>query len=64
MPAAAKSKPKSVRKRSKHRMSVDYPRDVENVAPAATSKAKAAPRSPMTSSRSMTPIGSGPPSTW
>ena len=43
MPAAAKSKPKSVRKRSKHRMSVDYPRDVENVAPAATSKAKAAP---------------------
>ena len=47
MPAAAKSKPKSVRKRSKHRMSVDYPRDVENVAPAATSKAKAAPRSPI-----------------
>ena len=47
MPAAAKSKPKSVRKRSKHRMSVDYPRDVENVAPAATFKAKAAPRSPI-----------------
>ena len=47
MPAAAKSKPKSVRKRSKRRMSVDYPRDVENVAPAATSKAKAAPRSPI-----------------
>ena len=47
MPAAAKSKPKSVRKRSKHRMSVDYPRDVENVAPAATFKAKATPRSPI-----------------
>ena len=46
MPAAAKSKPKSVRKRSKHRMSVDYPRDVENVAPAATFKAKATPRLP------------------
>ena len=38
MPAAAKSKPKSVRKRSKHRMSVDYPRDVENVAPAEVSE--------------------------
>jgi len=49
MPAAAKSKPKSVRKRSKHRMSVDYPRDVvdkEN-ATAPPAKAKAAPRSPI-----------------
>ena len=44
-----------MRKRSKHRMSVDYPRDVENVAPAATSKAKAAPRSPILERRS--PVG-------
>ena len=49
MPAAAKSKPKSVRKRSKHRMSVDYPRDVvdkEN-ATAPPAKAKVTPRSPI-----------------
>ena len=49
MPAAAKSKPKSVRKRSKHRMSVDYPRDVvdkENTT-APPAKAKVTPRSPI-----------------